>query len=1767
MQKYLMVHLKRVKISVAFLVLAFAIGLSLFSTACEAQIAQPGNTPTPPRTPVLKKNVLVLYAFQSDLKPNTLSARAIQEEFSQAADLQVNLYFEYLDLSRFSDQTYQDRLVALLNQKYMQKSVDLVIIANQMMIQWWPENRARILPETPVVFFDIDHRNLSDLQLPPDFTGVSGFVDYIQSVKWYLGIRPAVNEIVVVHGMGPVDLSKINYLPVELLKQEFSGKVQVTDISNLPLAEIKKRVASLPPTSVLVYHPMFQDANGISYPINILHQLTTVSSVPVIGAFDIFIGEGVVGGYMYSIDRQARDAVGIALRILRGEKPADIPVSMDQSNVFIFDHPVLQRYDIPLTALPAGAAIKNRQYSFWELYQPQIIAAIIAGIVLLVMVLFLLLFSNRLFRARRSLINLNASLETQVEKRTIDLRETNSSLEEEITERRRVEADLRESEARLREVLENSLDVSYKRNLITNAYEYLSPVFAHVSGYTADEIISLPVESVLDLIHPQDRADVDRVINMAMSGSAGTAYQSEYRFKHKNGYFVWFHDQYTILKDEDGQPLAMIGSVSDVTERKKVQLALQENDLFINDILNSLPEHIAVLDERGVIIKVNTAWMNFASANICPDPNYYIGINYLAVCDQAALSGDENAAYITQGIRAVLDGSLPQFSHTYPCHSPAAQHWFAMTVLPQLNPQRGLIILHNEITEQKIAEFALKANEQNFRSLAENTLDGIVIVSTNWQFVYANQNAARFLGYSLAELLQQAELKDIVVPEGYPQLKQRIEDRIAGRPVMPIFETILQRKDGKHFEVEIAGTLTEWQGQPCDLIFFRDISERKRAEAELRRYAQNTATFYDLSQQIHTNLDLDNIYEKTHQAVSRLMTCDAFVIALLDSTEQIIEDVYLWDRDRRFPGERYPRGMGLSDYIISSGKTLCVNEWNESHASMAGLSIFGYSEEDTKSVLCVPLFRTSGACFGMVSVQSYLSNQYFEEQEQLLVTLANQVSKAIENTLIIKELQVELTERKRVEEELGKSEEKYRTLFENKHTVMLLIDPNTGQIVDANPAACAFYGYSRQELDELKVSQLNVLPDDMVKAEMEKARQEQRSYFNFKHRLANGEIRDVEVFSGPIILDNKQLLYSVIHDDTERINAENALKTSEAKYRLLAENMADVVWILDLSGQFTYVSQSVFRLRGFTPEEVIKTSMREAMTPDSLQSVETDLPRRLRAFANGDKSERVRTVEIDQLHKNGSIVPTEVVTNLITNDQGQVTQILGVSRDISERKQVEAALRESEERYRILFEDAIEGIVQSTPQGKYINVNQSYVRIFGYDSPEEMVDQVTNVGVQIYAHPEDRARLLGLLASSDRVENFEAEGICKDGRFIWCSFNVNAIRNTNGELIRLDSRLVDITQRKLAEISLQQKTEELDRFFNIALDLLCIADTDGYFRHLNEAWETTLGYPLAELEGNLFLNYVHPDDIQSTLDSIAELSEQKPVINFVNRYRCKDGTFRWIEWRTAPFGKQIYAAARDITERKLADAKILEAQAELETRVKERTAELEAANHELEAFSYSISHDLRTPLRSLDGFSGILLADYQDKLDEPAQNYLMRIRKASRHMWQLTEDLLALSHITRMPFAPQQVDLSTLAREVAAEFESLDPQRKVNIEIAPNMVACGDPNLLKIVYENLLNNAFKFTGQIEEAHIQVGVMEQAGETVYFVRDNGSGFDMAYAGKLFAPFERLHNRGEFPGTGIGLATVKRIITRHGGRIWPDAELNRGATFYFTLGEGR
>ena len=278
------------------------------------------------------------------------------------------------------------------------------------------------------------------------------------------------------------------------------------------------------------------------------------------------------------------------------------------------------------------------------------------------------------------------------------------------------------------------------------------------------------------------------------------------------------------------------------------------------------------------------------------------------------------------------------------------------------------------------------------------------------------------------------------------------------------------------------------------------------------------------------------------------------------------------------------------------------------------------------------------------------------------------------------------------------------------------------------------------------------------------------------------------------------------------------------------------------------------------------------------------------------------------------------------------------------------------------------------------------------------------------------------------------------------------------------------------------------------------------------------------------------------------LEAGQPVIRFESRYRARDGSYRWLVWNAAPHvgERLVHAVAHDVTERK---------QAELA---------LQLTNQELETFSYSVSHDLRAPLRGIDGFSQALEEYCGERLDETGRRHLERIRAAARRMGLLIDALLHLSRVSRTELRTGAVDLSALARMVARELQERDPQRSVGFVIAEGVTARGDFTLLRVALENLLGNAWKFTGKWEDARIEFGVETAGGWPVYMVRDHGAGFDMQYAGKLFGPFQRLHEAAEFPGTGIGLATVQRVVRRHGGRVRAESALGQGTAIHFTLG---
>jgi len=391
------------------------------------------------------------------------------------------------------------------------------------------------------------------------------------------------------------------------------------------------------------------------------------------------------------------------------------------------------------------------------------------------------------------------------------------------------------------------------------------------------------------------------------------------------------------------------------------------------------------------------------------------------------------------------------------------------------------------------------------------------------------------------------------------------------------------------------------------------------------------------------------------------------------------------------------------------------------------------------------------------------------------------------------------------------------------------------------------------------------------------------------------------------------------------------------------------------------------------------------------------------------------------------------------------------------------------------------------------------------------------------------------------------------------------VRERTAELFEANANLTaEIIRRKRTEEALQEKTEELNRYFDSALDLLCIADTDGYFHRLNPEWESTLGFSLSELEGRRFLDFVHPDDMEQTLQAVSQLREQKKVLNFVNRYRSKSGSYRWIEWRSFPSGKHIYAVARDITKRKRVEEEIRQLNLELEQRVKNRTAQLMAANQEMEGFVYSVSHDLRAPLRHIDGFLELLQRRIEPAMDDQSRQYMARVADAARRMGILIDDLLSFSRMGRFEMSSMPVNFNDLVQDVIRELQSDEHGRDIHWKISDLPTVPGDRAMLRIVLANLISNALKFTRPRQPARIEIGsTTSQSPEAVIFVRDNGVGFDMTYVDKLFGVFQRLHREDEFEGTGIGLASVRRIINRHGGRTWAEGQVDQGAILYFAL----
>jgi PAS domain S-box-containing protein len=497
-----------------------------------------------------------------------------------------------------------------------------------------------------------------------------------------------------------------------------------------------------------------------------------------------------------------------------------------------------------------------------------------------------------------------------------------------------------------------------------------------------------------------------------------------------------------------------------------------------------------------------------------------------------------------------------------------------------------------------------------------------------------------------------------------------------------------------------------------------------------------------------------------------------------------------------------------------------------------------------------------------------------------------------------------------------------------------------------------------------------------------------------------------------------------------------------------------------------------------------------------------------------------------------------------------------------ERQSADRALRLSESRYRSIFENSLFGIVSVGPDCRFHRVNEAFCRMLGYRE-EELVG-VSSVDRVI--HPEDTAcaneKHRALIEGGLKRYTVENRYLTKSGGVVQAVCCIERTERPEGGWNGYTACILDLTEVK-------DNQERMRLFFERQTVGMAITTPEKQWLRTNRRLQQQLGYSAEELAALTWEELTHPEDLAKSLLQYRQMLEGD-LDEYVIQVRYLHKTGRPVHFiisigcvrRHNGSVDYVLALYDDITERTKAEQEIQLLQACLEQRVQERTAQLEAAVNEQEAFSYSVSHDLRSPLRHINSYLAILQEECGGALPEKAHSYLNRARNASIKMGKLIDGLLELSRVSRYRLNKETVDLSALACETTTLLQEADPDRRVHLEIGAGISAEGDKILLGQVLANLLGNAWKYTGRTRNPRVGFGRMDDGRLPAYYVRDNGTGFDMEYSDKLFGAFQRLHGE-EYEGTGIGLATVKRIIERHGGRVWAEGKPDQGATFYFTL----
>ncbi len=971
--------------------------------------------------------------------------------------------------------------------------------------------------------------------------------------------------------------------------------------------------------------------------------------------------------------------------------------------------------------------------------------------------------------------------------------------------------------------------------------------------------------------------------------------------------------------------------------------------------------------------------------------------------------------------------------------------------------------------------------------------------------------------------------------------------------------------------------------------------------------------------------------------------------------------------------------LNVFNYVVRSGTAVVLA--NAAQDSQFAADTY-LTEQKIKSVLCLPIWHQ-----GQLKLVLYLENNlteaaFTEERLELLQMLSVQMAISLENALLVNNLQTSIAERERVEEALRLT----RFSMDNVADAVYWMD-SEANIVDVNETACLMLGYTHTELTQMSVPDIDPLfPIERWAGTWQYVKEHGRLTLETQHCTKDGRIIPVELIANFIQFGDQELNCAIVRDITERKQAEQALQRKTEELNRFFTVALDLLCIADTDGYFRRLNPQWEVVLGYSLSELEGRRFLDLVHPDdrastlsvlaelSAQKVVVDFVNRYRCqdgsyrwiewrsypaenlvyAAARDITER-RQAELDLQERNRFIdailenAPIGFAVNTVNDGEivfasNRFAEIYGVPpgsihsvdeffevvypdpvfreqlreqiaadiasgdplcmswenipvttstgehkfvtatniplweqdlmistvQDVTEQKRAEEALRESE-----FFLRKSQVVAQIGSYYFDIRVGQwisspALDEIFGID--DSFSKDVE--GWIAVVHPEDKEEMFQYLNQSVLTEYNRFD---KEYRIIrydnqqerWVHGLGELEFDEYGNAIKMIGTIQDITERKQVEAELRASEVRYRALVESQMDLISRYRLDTTLTFVNDAYCQFYGKTREELVGKSYLIMVAPEFHEQALEETENFKKDpSPIRGEYLNYRW-DGQECWIHWILQGIEDEngqvveVQATGRDVTPLKQAEEEIRRLNTELEQRVIKRTAQLEAANKELEAFSYSVSHDLRAPLRAIDGYTRILIEDYEPVLDDEGKRICNIIGDQTRQMGKLIDDLLTFSRLSRTEMRLSSIDMEALAGSVFQELTTPEMRERIDFQLGSISPTVGDQALIRQVWVNLLSNAVKFSSKKEQVVIIVSGKKEENKTIYSIQDNGAGFDMQYADKLFGVFQRLHSEREFEGTGVGLAIVQRIIQRHGGRVWAESTVDHGATFYFTL----